>query len=70
MTKEKEIRQIKLMLSPEEHRLVRLAAASRDQAMTEFVRATVMEAVSRELEDLGLASEKKAKSRNPKKRPG
>jgi uncharacterized protein (DUF1778 family) len=70
MTKERETRQIKLLLSPEEHRLVRLAAASRDQAMTEFVRATVMEAVSRELKDLGLASEKTAKTRGAKKRRG
>jgi uncharacterized protein (DUF1778 family) len=61
--KKAEIRQIKLLLSPEDHRMVRLAAASRDQAMTEFVRATVMEAVSKELKGLDVAAKKTPKAR-------
>ena len=65
---EEVIRQIKLRLSADEHRLVRLAAASRDQAMTEFVRSTVMDAVARELKDLGLAAEKSGKTRGRKRR--
>jgi hypothetical protein len=48
-------RLIKLLVDPEEHMRLRLAAAMMDQGMSEFCRATVVEKVRELTKDIKLA---------------